>query len=1066
MPRKQLALAKLSRPRLHDVLARTRLHTLLDQAAKRPIAWLCAQPGAGKTTLVASYLQARKRAGIWYQVDPGDGDPASFIYHLRLAEQSLARRKGSEPLPLLSPEYVHDLSGFARRFFRELFARLGPESTLVLDNFQEVAEESAFHRLMVEAMGQVPDGINVLVLSLGEPPPAYAPLLAAGAIGILDADALRLTLGETAAIARQQGVVDATEVELLQERSHGWAAGLTLLLARAPRQGGARGDDDAESLQHVFGYFAQRVFDSATPQHQRVLMQLAFLPLMTTALAEQLTGSADAGRLLDRFYRQHLFTDRRRVAGSPAQPGHVFQFHALFRTFLQHQARASCSGAELRDIASRAGGVLESAGHWEQALGLYADSGEWASYGRVMAERAESLIEQGRRRTVSEWLARMPPGAREADPWLGYWEGRALMQEEPESALKVLRACYGRFAVAADAAGEVACGAAVVQTLWYARLGWSEITPWVDRLEPLLKERVQFPSPGVELMSYSALLAVLAFCRISHPAIPDMARRLLGLVDDPGVDWNQRLSTATHLITYFHNAAEHELATQLIGKIDAVVDASPASTLNRVFWLIFRTMHDMRQARYEEASLGFERAEELARNDGLAHAEFAAMQFRTYLDLVFRRAEDAQARIARMELHPARGNPDAEMNFCVAQTLLAQLKGDTRAAHAHAQRALQAISQVGAEYFQASYPVVVASALADAGEHAAALEVVAASRALSRGSYLEVMEAELLLEEAYIDLLRGDAAAAGDKLARGFGLAARQRSQAAYVQRIVVRKPVLLEAALRAGIEVEFVRHLVRSWRVPPPAQEIPQWPWPVRVRTLGGFEVLVNDSPIEFGRKAPKKTLALMKAIIARGGNAPEAALLDTFWPDEEGDTAGRSLAAAVHRLRGLLGDGNAVTQQGGQLSLDRSLVWVDAWTFERVLSTARGAQALDGGPAAQALQLYRGAFLAEDEGEAWPVAMRERLRSKFIQAVADHAARLEAARRHEEAIEWYLRGLDADNVVEPFYQGLMRCYHRLDRLPEAVSAYRRLRQMLSVTLNLPPSAGTEKLYQALRLG
>jgi hypothetical protein len=32
-------------------------------------------------------------------------------------------------------------------------------------------------------------------------------------------------------------------------------------------------------------------------------------------------------------------------------------------------------------------------------------------------------------------------------------------------------------------------------------------------------------------------------------------------------------------------------------------------------------------------------------------------------------------------------------------------------------------------------------------------------------------------------------------------------------------------------------------------------------------------------------------------------------------------------------------------------------------------------------------------------------------------------------------------------------------------VSAYRRLKQTLSVTLSLPPSAGTEKLYRSLRL-
>src|ERR1041384_577631 len=85
MAQKQLTLAKLSPPRLHDVLPRTRLFDDLDDALQRPVAWLAAQPGAGKTTLVATYLQARKREGIWYQVDDGDADAASFIYHVRLA---------------------------------------------------------------------------------------------------------------------------------------------------------------------------------------------------------------------------------------------------------------------------------------------------------------------------------------------------------------------------------------------------------------------------------------------------------------------------------------------------------------------------------------------------------------------------------------------------------------------------------------------------------------------------------------------------------------------------------------------------------------------------------------------------------------------------------------------------------------------------------------------------------------------------------------------------------------------------------------------------------------------
>jgi DNA-binding SARP family transcriptional activator len=745
----------------------------------------------------------------------------------------------------------------------------------------------------------------------------------------------------------------------------------------------------------------------------------------------------------------------------------VFQFHALFRTFLRHQAAASWSADEQRQVARRAGTLLAEDGLPDPALDCFAEAADWAAYGRTLNLHAEALIEQGRGQTVAEWLERMPSAEREAAPWLGYWQGRALAATAPERALQALQAAHGRFESMRDIAGQLACGAAVMQTLWYARLGWSEITLWVDRLEPLLRsvgpwplaQGVRFPSRGVELVSVAALHASLAFCRLAHPALRDMGRAVLALIDDDGIDWNHRLAAATHLITWFHNSADHASATQLIGKVDPVVDQRPSSALNRAFWSTFRAIHDMRLGRYEEASQLFQRAEDLAREQGLPRAEYAAIQFRIYLDIMFRRADDARARVARLEVHPARGNLDAQLNLCLIQTMLAQLRGHAAQALVHARQVLDEVQRVDAAYFHAMYPPAVASAFADAGEPERALQVIAAAREAARGSYMEALQSQLMLEEAYVALTRGDATGARTQVAQALARAAREPVQAAYVHRIVARKPELLVLALREGIEPELVRELIRRWRLPPPPDEVAGWPWAVKVRTLGAFEVRVHDVPIAFGRKAPKKTLALLKAVIARGGSAAEGALIDQFWPNEEGDAAAKSLGAAVHRLRQLIGVPDVVLQQGGQVWLDRERVWVDALSFER------GLGADDADAALEALQLYHGAFLAEDEGESWPVAMRERLRGKFVHAVAQHAARLEAAHRHDEAIGWYVKGLDADPVVELFYQGLMRCYHRLDRLPEAVSAYRRLKQTLSVTLSLPPSAATERLYQSLRL-
>ena len=1050
MANRKGALAKLSLPRLHDVLVRTRLFELLDRA-QRPLVWICAQPGAGKTTLVASYLHARKRPVLWYQLDDGDADAASFIYHLRLAAEVAG--PAAAALPLLTPEYAGDLRGFARRFCRALYAAVEPGTAIVFDNLHEVPETAPVHRVMAEAVAQVPEGVQLFVISRSEPGGPYAPLLAADAIELFDGDALRLTLDETRAIAQQRGA--AVDAQALHARSHGWAAGLTLLLARTrTREPALR--DDAESLHHVFGYFAQRVFDDAPPQQRRALMQLAVLPHASAVMAEQLTAWPDAGRLLEQHYKRHLFTDRRRLAHGAGDVV-VFQFHALFRSFLLHQARQHFDAAQWRELLRHGARLLHDAQQAEAALALYAEAADWGAYAGIVVALAESLLDQGRQQTLAEWLDRLPAPERARDGWLAYWEGRAAMHAAPERAQQLLQAAHGRFARERDVAGQLASVAAIVQTLWYARLGWSEITNWVDRVETLIGQAAVFPSPAVELLTLSALHAALAFCRLTQPSVLPMGVRLLALIDDESIDWNQRLSTATHLMTWLHNAAELDLASQLIAKVDPLVDARPSSALNRSYWFTFRAIWDMRHGRDDLAAQGYALAEQLARDDGLVHAEYAALQFHTYLDLFHRRVADARARLARMEVHAARRHRDAELHYWVCHALLAQTEGRLPDALAHAQRALAAIEAVGAAYFRVVYSVTLASTFADAAQPERALAIVAQARDAVRGGHLEVMRAHLLLEEAHIAFTQHDAATAHARLREGLQLAAADPKQAAYVHRIVTRSPHLLAAALREGIEAQFARELIRRWRVPPPSDDLAVWPWPIKVRTLGAFEVLIDDAPLAFGRKAPRRTLALLKALIARGGSAPDSVLIDLFWPDEPGDAAAKSLGAAVHRLRQLLGVPEAVVQHGAQVSLDRERVWVDAWAFERGLGGAQRA--------VDALALYRGAFLVEEEGETWPVATRERLRGKFVHAVAQHAARLEALQRHEEAIAWYLKGLDADNVVEPFYQGLMRCYHRLDRLPEALSAYRRLKQILSVTLSLQPSAGTEKLYQLLRL-
>jgi DNA-binding SARP family transcriptional activator len=266
------------------------------------------------------------------------------------------------------------------------------------------------------------------------------------------------------------------------------------------------------------------------------------------------------------------------------------------------------------------------------------------------------------------------------------------------------------------------------------------------------------------------------------------------------------------------------------------------------------------------------------------------------------------------------------------------------------------------------------------------------------------------------------------------------------------------------------VRRTIQKYRIGPGPEAGETWPWPVRIYTLGRFEVVVGDRPLAFGQKVPRRLIELLKALVALGGrDIPQQRVLELLWPDEEGDGAHHALSVAIHRLRRLLADPQCIRIEDGALSLDRTRVWVDAFqallSLAAATSAARDARTSTPDALIDAVRvLYRGAFLPGDGDVPWTISMRERLRTAFIDCVAAHGARLEARGAWRDAEEWYGRGIQADDLSEAFYQGLMRCQLQLGRHAEGLSTFRRMRQMLSITLGIQPSAASEALFRAMQ--
>ncbi len=351
--------------------------------------------------------------------------------------------------------------------------------------------------------------------------------------------------------------------------------------------------------------------------------------------------------------------------------------------------------------------------------------------------------------------------------------------------------------------------------------------------------------------------------------------------------------------------------------------------------------------------------------------------------------------------------------------------------------------------------MVDAELLLAAGRIDKARPLIAWSRNLiERAPVFDCFLAALVFDEAWLALADGKSDLALARLRESLSLA-REGNRKNYLRYLECAMPPLFTLALEEGIEVDLVQDIIRKFRLKPSKDAPDNWPWQLRIFTLGRFEAQVNGEKLEFSRKVPRKTLLLLKAIVALGGrDVPEEALCDALWRDEEGDAARNSLSITVLRLRKLLGSNETVIHQGGKVSLNPEMCWVDAWAFEtRFAETGFDSQ--------KVLALYGGTFLPEDEGESWSVAPRERLRGKFIDALSGYGATLESEGDLPGAVRCYIRGIDADPIVEAFHLGLMRCYEQLAKRTEAFSVYRRLKHTLSVVLGVPPSDAAQRLFQ-----
>jgi len=1048
-------ISKLSRPAATGVVRRSRLFAELDASLDSKVIWISSPAGSGKTTLVSSYIDESALPAVWYQLDEGDADLATFFYYMGLAAKNANPRK-RKPMPLLTPEYMMGVPTFTRRYFEKLCTRIKKPSILVFDNYHDVSPPaplmpgSGFHDCMAVAAQSIPDDVSIVIISREEPPAEYSRLRAGGHLKHIRWDSIRFTKDETSemisASERRAGSAGS-----IHKSTDGWASGIVLMLAS--------GEDIPSGhagREEIFDYFANEILRRADEATRDFMLRTSILRDIPEDIAHEITGCVAPKRVLSDLVRRNYFTTKK--------PGRrtTYEYHPLFREFLLERLTDSARPEDIDQLRSKAAQLLAGSGSIETAASLMAAAGDWEGLTGIVMVNAQNLLMQGRYQAVEAWLRMMPGGMVASNPWLTFWLGASIMPRAPHESFGLFKKTHEDFDKMADPVGVFLSFAFILDAIYFMQDDFRLFEYWIQRIDEI--RRKYGPPPPGELGARVAsnMLRSLVLWEPDHKDFNKWSEMALRLAEEAD-DFNVKMNTLSFVSLNLQLRGDVRGASESLRSLTRLAADRNSSPVWELQALLTEVMHNTFLEGMHEQSLELvAKGLELSKRTGI-HVLDTLLIGNTAWNCISSGDFATSTRFIEMLEASQQFLLKWQMLFYINLVAYDALeRGDLVTADKYADRAL---SLGEAFHKTTSMPHIYmtkAQVLHEIGHEGPARDMVNKARGHGLRYASPFHEWSCMLAEAQFALDAGDRGTCVALLEEALGVARRE----GYVNTLLWRPRVmarLLAVALEEGVETRYAGYLIERRALTPTGDSLysEAWPHPLKVYTMGRFEVLRGGKSIAGLRRAGSKPMELLKTMIAFGGeNVREEAISDALWPDADGDSAHSAFTTTLSRLRKALGNERAFLFNDGMVSLDPAICWVDAIALNRMLEgKQRHVASYD-----SALGLYRGNFLVENETSHWTHGLRERLKTRFLEYINTKGTSLIGKGHPNKAIDLFKRGIEIDPLAEALYRGLMLCFLSEGRRAEGISVYERCSEMLKRHFDVDPAPQTIDILNRLK--
>lgn len=1054
-------------------LPRPHLIQWLDNHLEQRLILISAPAGYGKTSLLAEFLSKTDLPAAWYQLDPSDSDPYTFLPYLI---EALRRTRG------LAKSHGEQIGQNARMLLASNLSNIDPQQVMtvlinelgeqVSDNFLIVLDDYHYvtslivHRLVDFLCENCPANLKLIISTRSDPPIGLPRLRARGLMAELRANDLRFRENEIIELMVQDiPGLSIEHLSLLNEKTEGWAAGLQIVRSMLTGMNTQVASEVISSLsgsqRYIFDYLTEEVFRLQSEDKQRFLLSTCVLEEMDAASCNAVAHVSNAHQTLEELEEQNLFVtclDNQRQ---------WYRYHYLFREFLLSKLHREGPHA-LCGLEAEAGRYFADLSEWEHACLHYLRAGDSLTAARCIGYFAADYVERGRAEALHRYLTSLPDEVISRYPELLLQHGNVHWR-------------MGKIGMAVGAYEK-------------ARLAFEEqsnlsgVSRSLTRLAEVERSRGNYRS--AEDLASKALQASPEQDHASR------AEALMALAKSTGF-----LTGMEHGRALAEQAvAESHLAGD---SLSTLAKASFLQSLGQICWW------------YGDPQATVDHAQEALR---LAPDELSPMAAQAYILLV---SPHLYWRDFQTALNYA------ERGLSIAQTLhLTELLpgaytalgnvltrvGEMARAEAVLKQSLELAGQLGtASYEQIMATGYLALNLCSQGRveeawqlaegalwmyrgHPDAYEVfvcrsVLADTALERGMldraeelYLELVElgerrqfriplALVYLGLAYIHLVSGRSETGLEHADRALRLIEPTGAFQLFIDQ-GERSRVVCQALLQAGHKTPFVERVLECLPSLRRKTSISlSDPSAVVVKCMGTFRVQIAGAELTQERWVSSKARDLLAYFITfRGEQIPAEKVYDSIWVEKPG----RGLTAfhtALTRLRNALRTKEPaprfVLVEAGEYHLDAARFNIDVDEFDAALANARvssneetSARWLE-----QAVTLYQGEYL-QNLYYDWLLTERRRLSLEYMSILRQLADYHYNRERYTRALDLLNRALRLDNLLEDLHCQAMRVYAALGDRSGLMHQYQEMTDVLADEMGIKPMESTNKLYEQLLAG